>query len=668
LLINLVVRSAAFLASGDGWAAVVTAAGIALAVALCLTKRAFVGGALQLFGTSFLLYGFHSYRLSSQALELIVSAFALVLLLRARGQPPASHPKGASTVLLLHGAYAGLAAASLLLLPAEVLAHRLFVEGPGFGRAVLAAFPKDPLYPIAAVGRLWLFLVFAGLLAVQTDGRSLHRRLARGVAWAAITAVALGLLDFAGLLSLDRFNLSNLFYGREYRRLQSTFGNPSWFACFVACALPFVWLEFREARGRARLALAAAFPTLAASLFLSGARAAWLAALVVIVSFVALAAVARRSGNALSPPDTATRLAIAGTVACVALLGAFAWSTPTTLTPEARTAPTGRLEGLSRELQYRGLGLTSPRRVAAAYTLELARQAPLLGLGYETYNLHLRAQLEIPRSAVSRLAGSAAAAEAAETVFDDSHNTYLQVLTGTGVLGLASWFALALAGLCVSLRAFRRNPSPESVAVVLALAVFHFYGLFQGMAYIPVTFLLFPIATGYALTLDAPAEPGTRPRPVRRGLAFALGLAVLAAAWGYASDAGFASLKRRFGIIAYLPEEAAEYEGFYRPEQGAAGEFRWMRERAIVNVRRPTAFRLSFTCEHPDLEREPVVLELSFDGRAADRLVFRRPGTTERRFAFGEPGALRLMVSRTFRPGGADRRELGIAVSAIRWE
>jgi hypothetical protein len=64
------------------------------------------------------------------------------------------------------------------------------------------------------------------------------------------------------------------------------------------------------------------------------------------------------------------------------------------------------------------------------------------------------------------------------------------------------------------------------------------------------------------------------------------------------------------------------------------------------------------------------VLTLRFEGSDAGQIVFRRPcERVERRFDFGEPGALRLSVSRTFRPSsGSDRRELGVSVSAIRWE
>jgi len=128
------------------------------------------------------------------------------------------------------------------------------------------------------------------------------------------------------------------------------------------------------------------------------------------------------------------------------------------------------------------------------------------------------------------------------------------------------------------------------------------------------------------------------------------------------------SLKRRLGVAAYLPDEAAEFEGFYRTETGAAGEFRWMGGRGIVNLRRAQPFRLRFSCENPGAEHEPVVLSWRFEGRDAGQVVFRRPGSLEQSFSFDSPGALRLAVSRTFRPGGGDLRELGIAVSAIVWE
>jgi hypothetical protein len=169
------------------------------------------------------------------------------------------------------------------------------------------------------------------------------------------------------------------------------------------------------------------------------------------------------------------------------------------------------------------------------------------------------------------------------------------------------------------------------------------------------------------VTLDPAPVPDATRRPLRPWLLGTSAVVLLAAA-GYAGDNGYASLKQRLGLSTYLPDEAAEFAGFYRRESGPTGEFRWMARRGIVKLARAQPFRLRFACEHPDAEREPVVLSLRFEGRDAGQLVFRRPGSVEQRFDFSAPGTLRLTVSRTFRPGASDRRELGIAVSAIRWE
>ena len=365
-------------------------------------------------------------------------------------------------------------------------------------------------------------------------------------------------------------------------------------------------------------------------------------------------------------PGPVVWLALGSAVATFAALLAITFLTPASRARD-EGAP-GRLEGLSQEVRIRGVGLTSPRPVAARYAIELARQAPLLGLGYESFNMHLRAQLAIPSSAVAGVVNTAFARDPSEPLFDDSHNTYLQVLAGTGSVGLGLWLALAAAGLVAVARALRRDLEPEAFAVLLGLVLFHFYGLFQGMAYIPVLFFLYAALSGYATVLD-PGPPAPGARRTHRASLLALGALVLVSAVGYAGDRGYASLKRRFSVPAYLPDEAAEFEGFYRPETGASGEFRWMSRRGIVNLRRATPFRLSITCDHPDAASDPIVLSLSFEGRDAGTVVFRRPGTIERRFDFGAPGALRLRVSRTFRPGGeTDRRQLGVSVSAIRWE
>ena len=662
LLANLVAHAWALATNGATAGALAGAA--VLAAIACALRPSLLGPALAILGASLFLFGFHAYRPQSLGFELGVCALAAALVLRLARASRAATPPAMRLVLPLFALYASLSSVSLLLLPPRVLEHRAFLEGLALLPSALLAFLKDPLYPIASVDRLWLLLTFASALAAQPAAEGLFRRLFRGVAWAAVLAVVLGLLDFLGIVSLARYNLSQLFFGAAYRRLQSTFGNPSWFASFVTCALPFALLALLEARRATRWLLAAAFPLAAAALFLSGARASWLAASLWLGGLLVVRLASRRLAL---PSPSAGRLGWAALVLSLVTFGGLAARAFAPGAPAGVGGPAGRMEGLAREIQLRGLGLQSPRRVAAAYALALARQRPLLGLGYESFNIHLRAQLEIPGSPVARVVNDAVAADPGEAVFDDSHDTYLQVLTGTGALGLLLWFCACGAALLVAALALVRAPTPTTVAVTLGLLVFHFYGLFQGMAYIPAIFFLLFAECGYAMTLD----PGPWPawlEKTRRPAATVLAALVLAAVPAQLSDRGYAGLKRALGVAAYLPDEALEFEGFYRPEVGPQGEFRWTAARGIVNISRSAPFRLSFGCGHPDLEREPVVVTLRFEGQELEPVVCRHPGTQERRFAAGEPGALRLSVSRTFRPGGDDRRELGVAVSPIRWE
>ncbi len=667
LLVNLVSHGLASSSASWGWG--ILGVGALCIVGLGSLRPDALRPALTIFGTSFLLFGFHSYRARSQVFEGLVAALAMALVLRLgrRGRPLT--PTARHVLLPLFVLYAGLATLSLLQLPSTLLDERLFVEGSGIGKATLGAFPADPLYPIAAVNRLVLFVVLAVVLARQADAPSLFRALFRGIAWAAILAVVFGLLDFLGLISLTRQNLSRLTWGPDQpARLQSTFQNPGWFACFLSLALPMVLFEFKQGSRGYRVALGLFLPLCAASVFLSGARASWLAGLLVGAALLAWGLSRRNLAGSTPRPGHVTWVVLGSAAALLAAFSIWAYGR-TSPDPAWDRAPASRLAQLRDDIRRRGLGLGSPRWLAATYALELARHDPLWGLGYESYRMHLQAQVEIPGSRLARIREASESVYLHETVFDDAHNTYLQVLVGTGAVGLVVWLSLGGAGLLVAARGLRDRPDPLTGCTLLVLIVFHFYGLFQGMSYLPLTWFFFFVAMGHVMTLEtSPLSPAAA-RTARVASGAGLGLLMLAGVL-YAGDRDYRNLKLAFGREAYLPEEAEVYEGFYRPESGTSGEFRWMGHRGVVRLHRAAPFRLTFTCSHPDVEREPVVLFLRMGDRDAGSIVFRRRGSVEKRFEPTAPGALWLSVSRTFRPApqAGDRRELGVAVSAIRWE
>jgi O-antigen ligase len=654
LLGNLALRSLSLDADGGAWVLVFMALAL-LAAGLCWRRPSVLGPTLFLFGASFFLYGFHSYRLQSQLFEYAVTALALALLLRGFGTGK-SDPNWPARFWLL---YLLVALFSLLLLPATILNHRLMLGGIGLFPEILAAFPRDPLYPLAAVNRLALFVLFAVLLARGEDARDRYRALFRGIAWGSVACVLLGLLDFFGLISLTRYNLSRLFYGSGYQRLQSTFGNPTWFASFVTCTLPLILFELR-AWGRAAPVLQGVFlPLCAAALFLSSVRASWLASgfLLALIAASWVRREARVSGSPAPAPARGRTLALAGTLASLLVLGGLVAGGIAAAPGVAR-----RLRGLTAEMRLRGVA--SPRTVVLAEGLELVRESPLFGSGYETFNLHLRALLGIPASGVARVPNPAVTADPRDTLFDDAHSTYVQILAGTGALGLGCW--LALSAVCLLLAAGDRDPSPLGPAVVLSMSVFHFYGFFQGMQYIPVIFFLFHLQAGYAMTVDATPGRSTLPKVAKTTWAVLAAL-VLVSPLYYWPNRGFRSFKEKYGLRDYLPEEGAEFEGFFGPEAWPQGEFRWMGRRGLINIGHPGPLRLLVACSHRDLERDPVFVSFSFRGKPAGMLRFDRPGMLERSFFFEEPGVLLLRVSRTWRPRDSDpqgdRRELGVAVS-----
>src|SRR6266508_3484628 len=199
------------------------------------------------------------------------------------------------------------------------------LDGVGLLPKILTAFPSDPLYALAGVNRLALFVLFPYTTLFRSQQpRDHYRALFRGIAWGAAACVLLGLLDFFAVISLARYNLSRLFFGPGYRRLQSTFGNPTWFASFLTCSLPLVLLELRT-WGRVAPALLGAFlPLCAAALFLSAARASWLVFgfLVVVIGVSSV----RRQTRALWSPAAGGgwASAVAGAFASFLLLGALA--------------------------------------------------------------------------------------------------------------------------------------------------------------------------------------------------------------------------------------------------------------------------------------------------------------------------------------------------------
>jgi len=114
--------------------------------------------------------------------------------------------------------------------------------------------------------------------------------------------------------------------------------------------------------------------------------------------------------------------------------------------------------------------------------------------------------------------------------------------------------------------------------------------------------------------------------------------------------------------------------GFYWPEpDGAGGTVRWMAKRASALIDVPGRYlRVSVRAPLPNVERDPVRITISFEGRVALDTQVRSGEPVTATFRM-RPGMTQVLVdlgvSRTVRPGdvagAGDDRELGALVS---WE
>ncbi|HSB61890.1 MAG TPA: O-antigen ligase family protein [Vicinamibacteria bacterium] len=555
LLANLAFRALTLHQLGHPWADLLAASGLLVALS-CVARPRLLAPVLGLFGATFFLYGFHSYRVQSLVFEYGLSCLALsALLVEARRRGRRGEADWVGRFL---GLYLALSLLSLLLLPPSLVRHGLLLRGPSFFADVLTAFPSDPLYPLAGVNRLALFVVFARQLARLDEGRALYRLLFRGIAVGAVACVILGLMDFANLVSPGAYNMTHTLHGFRVPRLQSTFANPTWYACFVTCVAPLVALEYVEGTRRIRALLLLFVPLYAASLFLAATRASWLVALLLSALFF----VGVRGGTdpAFHPPRRVLAAVGAATLLVVSAL-AFATFSPAGGSAAPSTSIRGRLEGLAQEIKFRGV-LWSPRVTAFAYAWEIARESPAFGSGYEAFNLHLRSLGRLDESRVANIEST--------TYFDDAHNTYLQTVVSTGIAGLALWLVLAAVTLATVWSDYRRTRSAASLMVLLLLASFHLHGFFLGMQYIPVIWVLFFLGAGYAEAIAREGHPTGREAAFRPAFRALLAV-VAAAAVFYASHRGFGHIRANHGLAAYPPPRERRLRGLLRSRDLAAG-------------------------------------------------------------------------------------------------
>ncbi|MEA3467350.1 MAG: O-antigen ligase family protein [Thermodesulfobacteriota bacterium] len=669
LLFNFVVRLSALHSHG-----IILKVLLALLVAIFVVARGrpdFIKGFFLLLGLSLPLYGFQSYSFYNSVFEFLI-VFLACLLLFTKGNMRRIF-SNTGVVVGFMGGYLLLVLFSLLVLPLSAFSDNLTLWGLfDFCNAFFSATPDDPLYSVAAVNRLLLFIVFILLINNNSMVDKLYRMVFFGCAGSVLIACLLGLLNQYEIISLA-------WYRPVFRdaagvaRLHSVFGNPGWFAEYILVCTPFVLLLFcKKTGGKLRgFIFFSIFVLIGASLLLTGSRTSWLIFPLVAFSCWAIFLLFYMDkGGAISWKELKRRcLQVSGGVLVFCLLVA------------SGLAVTGRDsftenpgESLTREqyIYQRIRDITNPsvRSKLWQESLVLVSESPLFGMGYESYRWHQEVMSSIPASRFSQQRQT-------DNNWDTAHNFYIQLVAGNGIAGLLVWLLLTAYVAFLLCRDAFTNRNVQSFALLGSLVSFHLYGFTQSMQYIASIYFLVFLVIGYAMRLESKRKLRAMTRTGKYGAVAAL-LVAVSGGVVYSTNLQSHKLAERYGLPHYgIERQDTQYKGFYKKEDwGKDGFFRWSGRAAEIVLRGSGAVQFHFSCYAPRLEQLPLTFDVMLDGRAIDQYTFRKGEKITRTYflpvrARQSPVTLHLQLSRVWNPKrekvNNDTRNLGIAVSEPRY-
>jgi O-antigen ligase len=415
-------------------------------------------------------------------------------------------------------------------------------------------------------------------------------------------------------------------FGRETRPYWQNAGrysgaavDPNALGILCACGAVLAAGLAATSSGRRLAAAAIAMPFLAAGLALSGSRSGFALAAIGLAGLLFARAI----------PGRRRAAAVAISAALVAIVA-------TRYLSEARGSAGARVLELFDARVPLG-SRVSTRPVLWQSAIALFIHHPVEGAGLGAFSWQLPNLL----AEKGRSLGGAT---------DNPGNAYLQALAETGLAG----FLLTVLFLAIvaseSWSALRGRGSPGIASAAGAAVLGFLASLLTGSHWLSpdVAFVFF---------LAAAVASRRPPAPPRRG-ARALAVAALAA-YAVAAAGSAATTSRASEAFRYRPEM-----GFYAPEPGPGGSYRWTQKRFAVRVSAGEDVRLALV--HYTPEGAAVRLEALADGRP----VFERslvPGEAVRlrlRAPADAPALFRFVLSRAFVPrhlgSSRDVRELGV--------
>jgi len=682
----------------------------------------FLKAFLFLFGASFFLFGFRGYDIQSQVFETLVVVVSVTLFfvnvrrvgkIRAKidslsrlGGLSEERKDGRQGAGLRDGGtggwedvkgparlnrqlvgmmlcYIGLSVLSLQLLPLGHIAKDFWLIGwKSAFLQVANATPNSWLYPLAGINRLVLFFIFAVEVARGREARDSFKWLFVGIFAGGVFCAFIGLLDYYGVISLAWYRFGTT---GTPGALHSTFLNRSWLAEYILMIAPFVLIGFMSRIGALwwKILLLASLVLCEIALLLGGARGGWVSyplILFICWLFFYFSQKGRLESFHFTWQDLAKVAVSVPITIVISLLLVFQVIMP--LSNHLREGDGGKVPKTKPSTEYierQAARIIEPSGRLKAWTqgLDVGRERPLFGMGYEAFCWHadILSGLQDSIYSVNK-------ANKHNRVLDTPHNIYFQLFVSGGVVGLCLWSLVIGYSLVILVVDLIRNKRLLNVPVIISIISFHTYGIFQSMQYIAMIWMFIFLTMGYAMTIDDKILPVWLRRLTGAALKAMVCLVVIGGIV-YFVGRGSQGLAEKYGLAVYARDQDwHKYHGFYHREKGPAGNFRWSGKRGLMRINEGGLLQLRFECHTPGVDKEPVTTDIRVDDKLVDRLFFERVGAKDwgcwlggQRTEVGggksedtgrEVHEILIEVSRTWNPKrmgvSADARDLGLAV------
>jgi len=658
---------------------------------------------LLFFGASFFLFGFRSYDIQSQMFDTAVAFVAFtVFFVNLRRKNGAGSNRQLIALIL---SYIGLSLLSLLLLPVGHIAKDFWLFGFKTSLFQVAnATPNTHLYPLAGVNRLVLFFIFALEASKGKEARELFKWIFTGIFSGAVFCAFVGLFDYYGIMSLAWYRFGTVTTPGVFH---STFLNRGWFAEFILTVVPFVLIGFiSKVKGVWwKILLLGSLVLCEIALILAGARAGWVSYPLILFMcwlFFYFSKEGRLESFHFAWRDLvkiAVSVPITIAISFLLIFQVFMPLSDSLRNREDSKAPIVSSESTSQYIKAQTARIIDPSDRFLVWTqgVDVGRESPLFGMGYESFCWHANILAGIAESyyTVNK-------ANKLEIVADDPHNIFLSLFVSGGFAGVGLWALIIGYGLMILVVDLVRNKRLLNVPVIISIISSHIYGVFQSTQYIPMIWFLVFLCLGYAMTLDEKVLPDR----IRRIVGYAVKVMMFLVLIGgvvYFVNRGSQGLAEKYGLEVYAKDQDwYKYHGFYDREKWGETYYRWSGAKASVVIsgqwslgggqmagvgsRGPRVegwraedkwvVEFDLQCHTPGVENEPVRVVTSLDGERIDDLWFDKKGSLKRQYYVGKKEAgvghkFLFEVSRTWNPKrlgvSEDLRDLGVAVSEVRF-